>query len=79
MKFELLLHAPYLSDLARSDYFLFPDLKKLLSGKRFTKERVSVVDACVEELYGSHYKQGIEASDPIWEKYTTRKGDYIKK
>lgn len=39
-KFELLPNAPYSSDLAPSDYFLFPNLKKWLGGKRFANNRV---------------------------------------
>ena len=34
-KFKLLPHAPYSSDLVPSDYFLFPNLKKWLGGKKF--------------------------------------------
>ncbi|XP_076667941.1 histone-lysine N-methyltransferase SETMAR-like [Andrena cerasifolii] len=34
LKFELLPHAPYSPDLTPSDYFLFPNLKKWLGGKR---------------------------------------------
>ena len=35
LRYELLPHPPYSTDLAPSDYFLFPNLKKWLSGKRF--------------------------------------------
>ena len=38
LKFELLLNAPYSPDLAPSDYFLFPNLKKWLSGQRFSND-----------------------------------------
>jgi histone-lysine N-methyltransferase SETMAR len=46
LKFELLPHTPYSPDLAPSDYFLFPNLKKWLTGKRFAnnEEVESVVD-----------------------------------
>lgn len=33
--FEPIRHPPYSPDLAPSDYFLFPNLKKILRGKRF--------------------------------------------
>jgi histone-lysine N-methyltransferase SETMAR len=33
--YELLLHPPYSPDLAPSVYFLFPNLKKWLGGKKF--------------------------------------------
>ena len=50
LKFKLLPHAPYLSDLAPSDYFLFQNFKKWLVGQRFTnnKEVESVVNGYFE-------------------------------
>jgi histone-lysine N-methyltransferase SETMAR len=46
LQFELLPHAPYSPDLAPSDYFLFPNLKKWLGGKRLAnnEEVPSAVD-----------------------------------
>ena len=35
LRYELLPHPPYSPDLAPSDYFLLPNLKKWLRGKRF--------------------------------------------
>ena len=35
LKFKLLSHIPYSSDLGPSDYFLFPNLKNWLGGQRF--------------------------------------------
>ena len=35
LKFKLLPYAPYLPDLAPSNYFLFLNLKKWLGGQRF--------------------------------------------
>lgn len=81
LKFELLPHAPYSPDLAPSDYFLFPNLKKWLGGKRFAnnEEVESAVDGYFEALDGSHYKQGIEAIEHRWEKCVELKGDYVEK
>ncbi|KZC13398.1 Histone-lysine N-methyltransferase SETMAR [Dufourea novaeangliae] len=81
LKFELLHHAPYSPDLAPSDYFLFPNLKKWLGGKRFAnnEEVESAVDGYFEELDGSRYKQGIEAIEHRWEKCIELKGDYVEK
>ena len=63
LKFKLLLHVPYSPDLAPSDYFLFPNLKKWLGDQRFAnnEEVKSAVNGYFEELDGSPYKQGIEA------------------
>jgi len=42
LKYELLEHSPYSSDLAPSDFHLFPNLKKFVTGKRFgSNEEVS--------------------------------------
>ena len=57
-KFELLPHAHYSPDLAPSDNFLFPNLKKWLGGRRFTndEEVESAVNGYFEEFNGSYYK-----------------------
>ena len=79
LKFELLLHAPYSPDLAPLDYFLFPNLKKWLGGRRFTnnEEVESAVNGYFEEFNGSYYKQAIEAIEHRWEKCIELKGDYV--
>ncbi|XP_023240125.1 LMBR1 domain-containing protein 2-like [Centruroides sculpturatus] len=70
LRLKLIPHAPYSPDLAPSDYFLFPNLKKWLGGKRFAnnEEVESEVDGYFEKLDSSHYKQGIEAIEHRWEK-----------
>ena len=47
LKLEVLQHLPYSSDLAPSDFFLFPNLKKWLGGRRFTssEEVIAQTDA----------------------------------
>ncbi|GFW35022.1 histone-lysine N-methyltransferase SETMAR [Trichonephila clavipes] len=80
LKFELLLHAPYLRDLAPLDYSLFPNLKKWLSGQRFSDDEVmSAVKGYFEEQVGSYYKKGIELIEHRWEKSIELKGDYVEK
>lgn len=56
--------------LAHLYYFLFPNMKRWLGGKRFAyKEEVdSVVDSYFEKFNGSHYIQGIKAIEHRWEK-----------
>jgi histone-lysine N-methyltransferase SETMAR len=63
LKFKLLPHPPYSSDLAVSGYIFFPNLKKWLGGKRFaSNEDVdSAVNSYFGELEGFHYKKGIES------------------
>jgi histone-lysine N-methyltransferase SETMAR len=72
-KKKVLFHqdsAPYSPDLAPSDYFLFPNLKKWLGSERFAnnEEVQSAVDGYCAEIDYSHYKQGIEASEHRREK-----------
>ena len=81
LQFELLPHAPYSPDLAPSDYFLFPYLKKWLSGQRFSndEEAISAVNGYFEEQDSSYYKKGIELIEHRWEKCIELKGDYVEK
>ena len=67
LKFKLLPHVQCSPDLASSDYFLFPNLKKSLDGQRFV---YNVLDC-------SNYKQRIEAIEHRWEKCNEPKGDYV--
>ncbi|EFN89016.1 Histone-lysine N-methyltransferase SETMAR, partial [Harpegnathos saltator] len=71
----------YSPDLAPSDCFLFPNLKKRLGGKRFAnnEEVEFAVDGYFEELDDSHYKQDIETIEHRWEKCIELKGDYVEK
>ena len=81
LKFKLLPHAPYLPDLVPSDYFLFPNLKKWLGGKRFSnnEEVDSAVNGYFEELDGSRYKHGIEDIEHCRERCIELKEDYVEK
>ena len=81
LKFKLLPHAPYSLDLAPSGYFLFPNLKKWLSGQRFAnnKEVESAVNVYFVKIGGSHYKQGIGTIEHRWEKCIELKGDFVEK
>ena len=52
LKLELLPHLPYSPDLAPSDFCLFPNLTKWLSGKRFADNNqvIDVVNGYFEDL-----------------------------
>ncbi|EFN80260.1 Histone-lysine N-methyltransferase SETMAR, partial [Harpegnathos saltator] len=41
--YELLEHPAYSPDLAPSDYYLFPNLKKFLAGKRFIHQMTKLL------------------------------------
>lgn len=77
----MLPYSAYLPDLTPLDYFLFPNLKKWLDGKKFAnnEEVESAVNSYFEEFDGSHYKQGIEAIEHHLEKYIELIGDHVEK
>ena len=66
LKFKLLPYASYFTDLAPSDYSIFPNLKEWRGGQIFPNniEVDSAVNGYFEDLNVSHYKQGIEAIKP---------------
>ena len=67
---ELLPHPTYSPDLAPSDYFLFPNLKKWLGGKRFysNDEIISQTNAYFEDLETSYFLEGTQKLDKRWTK-----------
>ena len=81
LRYELLPHPPYFPDLAPSDYFLFPNLKKWLGGKRFysNDEIISQTNTYFEDLGKSYFLEGIQKLEKRWTKCIELKGDYIEK
>lgn len=63
--FELLLHPPYSSDLASSDYYLFADLKRMLTEAHF------------EAKDQSFYMKGIDMLSKRSNECIVRNGDYV--
>ncbi|GFT35474.1 putative DD34D transposase [Trichonephila clavipes] len=78
--FKLLLHPPYTPDLAPSDFFLFSDLKRMLSGLKFrTNEKViAETEAYFEAKDKSYYKNGIEKLYGHYNHCIALEGNYIK-
>lgn len=79
--FEIVNHPPYSPDLAPSDYYLFPEMKKELRGKKFTaddevKEAVSAYFADKEK---SFFYEGINKLIKRCEKCIRLAGEYIEK
>lgn len=56
LKYEVLEHPPYSLDLAPSDFHLFPNLKKFMSGKHFSsnEEAIAAVEGYFADLAESH-------------------------
>ena len=75
--YELLPHPAY----SPSDYLLFPNLKKWLSGKRFgsNEEVITETNAYFEGLEKTYYLKGIKKLEKRWTKCIELKGDYVEK
>ena len=60
LRYELLPHPPGSPDLAPSEYFLLPNLKKWLGGKRFysNDEIISETNRSFEDLEKSYFWKG---------------------
>lgn len=81
LRYELVPHPPYSPDLAPSDYYLFPDLKKWLGGKRFESngEVIAATEAYFKDFEKSYYSKGIEKLENRWTKCIELNGDYVEK
>ena len=79
--FELLPHPPYSPGLAPSDYYLFGNLKRWLSGKRFTSnlELEWDTDSYFGLLDKSYYLEGIQKLENRWTRCIELKGEYVEK
>ena len=77
LRYELLPHPPYSPDIAPSDYFLFPNLKKWLGGKRFysNDEIISQTNTYFEDLEKSFSLEGIQKLEKRCTKCIELKGD----
>jgi histone-lysine N-methyltransferase SETMAR len=79
--YELLEHPPCSSDLAPSDFSLFPKLKLFLTGQRFSSNQgaIAAVEGYFADLKKNHYRDGIMALEHRWNKCISLKGDYVEK
>ena len=79
LRYELLPHPPYSSDLDPSNYFLFPNLKKWLGVKSFysNDEIISQTNTYFEDLEKFYLLEGIQKLEKRWTKCIELKGDYI--
>ena len=79
--FELIDHPPYSPDLAPSDYFLFPNLKKHLAGEQYESDGdvISAVEDFFEGQEENFYAIRIRALQHRLKKCMNRRGDYVEK
>ena len=79
-RYELIPHPACSPDLAPSDFFLFPNLKKDIRGLHFRSEEV--VTAVEERVNGKDpdfFSSGLIALEHRWSKCITLEGNYIEK
>lgn len=79
--FEEINHPPYSPDLAPSDYYLFPNLKKDLRGKRFSDddELKAAINTHFQEKPEEYFLEGLKKLIPRSNKCIEGLGDYIEK
>jgi len=79
--FELVDHPHYSPDLTPSDYYLFLNMKKILSGKQYQSddEVASAVEDYFEGLKETLLKTGIQMLKHHWKKCVDPEGDYAEK
>ena len=79
-EWEVLSHAPYGPDMSPPDFDLFPKLKELMRGHRFSSlEEVSAaVTRAVRGLNKSGTLNGIANLPKRWNMVLEKQGDYIK-
>lgn len=81
LHFDVFPYAPYSPDLAPSDYFLFPNMKKWFAGRKFTSddEVKSATMAYFPEQDKTYYSDGIIKLESRWYKCIELQGDYVEK
>ncbi|CAK9816389.1 Mariner Mos1 transposase [Anthophora quadrimaculata] len=79
--YQILPHPPYSPDLAPSDYYLFPNMKKWLAGKKFlsNEEVIAETNYYFADLDKSYYMEGIAKLEHRWTKCIELEGDYVEK
>ena len=79
--YELIPHPAYSPDLAPTDYFLFPNLKKDIRGCHFrsSKDVVVAVEEWVRDKDPGFLSSGLVALEHSWSKCIILEGNYIEK
>ena len=76
--FQLVVDPPYSPDLASSDYYLFPKIKKQLHDHHFARDDdvMNTVDHFLRVQNGAFYTEGICLLHDCWTKCVNVGGDY---
>ena len=81
LRFKVLPHSPYFPDLAPSDFFVSPNLKIQLGGRRFSSdgEVIAAVDEYFKGFETFYFSEGIKRLEERWTKCAEVDGDYVEK
>lgn len=79
--FQLVPHPPYSPDLAPSDFYLFPNLKRWLTGQRFysNEDLIAETEAYFADFPIDYYSDGIKKIENRWTRCINLKGEYVEK
>ena len=79
-KVKVLNHPPYLPDLSPCDFFLFPRLKKMLSGNKYTSRSSlgSAVYQCLQQIPKEDYLYAFRDWVKRLQKCVSVKGEYFE-
>ena len=78
---ELLPHPPYSPDLAPSDFYLFPNMKKHLRGRVFSSDDdvKSAGNGVFASIDKSLFLVSLQSLEKRWNKCIAISGDYVEK
>ena len=81
LRYELLSHPPFSADLTPCDFFLFPNMNKLLGKKRFTSKElvIAATEAYFAVFDKPYFLDGLKRLEYRWTKCIELKGDCIEK
>ena len=79
-KMKVLNHPPYSPDLSPYDFFLFPRLKKMLSGNKYTSRSSlgSAVYRCLQQIPKEDYLSAFHNWVKWLQKCVSVKGEYFE-
>jgi len=78
--FQCLDHPPYSSDLASSDYHLFPGLKKQLKGRHFSSdaEVIAAAETWLDGQPSEFVLRGLQKLEQLAKKFIELRGEYVR-
>uniref|UniRef100_A0A2M4C4G5 Putative mariner mos1 transposase n=1 Tax=Anopheles marajoara TaxID=58244 RepID=A0A2M4C4G5_9DIPT len=80
LKWDILPHPPYSSDIAPSDYYLFRSMSNDLAEQRFHsyEDIKKWIDGWIAAKDEQFYSKGIHKLPKLWEKVVANNGTYFE-